>query len=78
MLVISTIDDFIPFSSVSASIFVSEKDNEDEGADPTNAYICEHDSMAEPVPRRISGSILKNVTSDTRTIVMPTWTYHIR
>lgn len=57
ILVINTINDFIPFTSVSARIFTSEQDNEDKGEYPTNGYISEHNSMPEPVPRCIFGSI---------------------
>lgn len=58
ILVNNTINDFIPFTSISASIFASQQHNEGKGAYPTNGYIREHNSMSEPVPRRIFGSIL--------------------
>jgi hypothetical protein len=60
MLAINATNDFIPFTSVSASILASEWDSEN---DPTEAYVGKHNSQAqvyaEPAPRDIFGSILQ-------------------
>ena len=57
-IIIDTIDDFVPYSSITSSVFSLQREVENHGSQYTQPDIDENDPMAQSIPRLVPSAVL--------------------
>ena len=78
-VVVDTVNDFIPHSSIAPSVFGLQYEVINHGSQYAYRNIDENDSMAQSEPRSVSSTILQRVNrEETNNIVRRISAYHVR